>query len=258
LLIEPPEIVDFSLRIETARSKIRFASVALWLTLCCQAVSIAQAPAPHTSANSKAHKKKHKHGILGMIPSLGVVNSQQAPPMTAEQKLHLAVSQFTNPFIILEDAGKAQYYRATEPAEKIGYGGVGYAKQFGAAYLDTVSGSMLSSFVYPTLLHQDPRYYRDGEGSIPSRLKYAVSRVFVGRSDANQKQVNWSQILGSATQTVLSSTYYPARTRNLETITGNIGWSILGDAGTNVYNEFWPDFSRWLGKKLGRLGGELN
>jgi hypothetical protein len=202
----------------------------------------------------KPTKKKQSLGVLGVVPSLGVVNAPEAPPMTTEEKLHLAVTEFTNPFIVLEDAGKAQYYRATEPAEKIGYGGLGYAKQLGAAYLDTISGSMFSSFVYPTLLHQDPRYYRDGKGSVPDRVSYAIAHVFVNRGDAGQKEFNWSQVLGSITETLVSSRYYPRRARTVGIISSNVGWSILGDAGTNVYNEFWPDFSRWLSRKLRHIG----
>jgi hypothetical protein len=230
--------------------------VAFCLLLGCQGASGQQTVTPGKHPNSATKKKKQKkkkqnRGILGMVPSLGVVNAPDVPPMTPEEKLHLAVSEFANPFIVLEDAGKAQYYRATSPAAKIGYGGLGYAKQLGAAYLDTISGSMFSSFVYPTLLHQDPRYYRDGKGSIPSRAGYAIAHVFVSRSDAGQKEFNWSQVLGSTTQTLLSSTYYPARGRKVGRISSNIGWSILGDAGTNTFNEFWPDFSRWLSRKMG-------
>ncbi|HTV56256.1 MAG TPA: hypothetical protein VMI06_15240 [Terriglobia bacterium] len=205
------------------------------------------------AGKKKKQKKKENSGILGVVPSLGVVNAPEAPPMTSEQKLHLAETEFANPFIVLEDAGKAEYYRATSPAAKIGYGGEGYAKQLGAAYLDTISGSMFSSFVYPTLLHQDPRYYRDGKGSIPGRIGYAIAHVFVSRSDAGQKEFNWSQVLGSTTETFLSSTYYPARGRTAGRISSNIGWAILGDAGTNTFNEFWPDFSRWLSGKMRRI-----
>jgi hypothetical protein len=232
--------------------------VALHLFTCCQAAlgqqtSIRCRKSKFLSKDRKRKEKRSHGGILGMFPVLGVVSAPEAPPMTTGEKLHLAVSQFVNPFIVLEDAGKAQYYRATEPAEKIGYGGVGYARQLGAAYLDTVSGSMWSSFVYPTLLHQDPRYYRDGKGSIRHRLVYALAHVFIGRGDAGQKEFNWSQVLGSGTETIVSSTYYPRRARTVGTITSNVGWSILGDAGTNIYNEFWPDFSRWLGRKLRRV-----
>jgi hypothetical protein len=241
---------------------VKFGAVSLPAALClllfCQSAKGRQASTPgkpsKPAAKKKQKKKKENGGILGMVPFLGVVDAPEAPPMTTEQKLGLAVSEFANPFIVLEDAGKAQYYRATSPPAKIGYGGVGYAKQLGAAYLDTISGSMFSSFVYPTLLHQDPRYYRDGKGSIPGRVGYAIAHVFVSRSDAGQKEFNWSQVLGSTTETLLSSTYYPPRGRTAGRIGSNIGWSILGDAGTNVFNEFWPDFSRWLNHKLGRSG----
>ena len=224
------------------------------MLLCCQGASARQASTHHANRNSKTHKKKGKRGILGLVPYLGVVDAPSAPPLTPSEKLNLAVSEFTNPFVVVEDAFKAEYYRGLDPPKKIGHGGFGYAKQFGAAYLDTVSASTFSSFLYPALLHQDPRYFRDGKGSLRSRLIYSVSRVFVAPSDEGHKEFNWSQVLGSATSTVLSSTYYPPRARGVGLTTGNIGWSLLGDAGTNVFNEFWPDFSQWLSKKWRRRG----
>lgn len=235
-----------SLRMEIARSRVRLVCVAFCLTFCLQALSKPQASAPETHSRSKVHKKHRKHRISESGLSLAVVNSLSAPPLTPRQKLHLAFIEFANPFVVIEDAAKAQYYRATEPEKKIGYGTTGYARQFGAAYLDTVSASMFSAFLYPALLHQDPRYFRKGKGSVRDRLFYAVSHVFVARGDAGQQEFNWSQTLGGASSAALSSTYYPARERRGGVIAGNIGWSLLGDAGTNVYNEFWPDFSRWL------------
>lgn len=246
--------VNVSLRTKTFCSGVTIA-LAVFCFFCCQSVSAQQPPKQHAKPKSKTDKKKQKRGILGVVPTLGVVDARNAPPLDASEKLHLAVTEFANPVLVLEDAVKAQYYRATDPRKKIGYGAVGYAKQFGAAYLDTVSGSMISTFLYPALLHQDPRYFRDGRGSIRNRLVYSVSRVFLTRGDNGQGEFNWSQILGSSTSSLLSSTYYPVRARGVGLTTANIGWSLLGDAGTNVFNEFWPDFSRWLSNKWSRGGG---
>jgi hypothetical protein len=235
----------------TAFPWMRVTTAAFCLLFCCRAFLAQQASTQPANPKSKPHKKKPRQGLLARVPTLGVVDAPSAPPLGAEGKLRLAATEFINPFVIAEDAVKAQYYRGLSPQKKIGHGASGYSKQFGAAYLDTVSSSMFSSFIYPTLLHQDPRYFRKGEGSFRGRLIYSLSRVIVGRGDSGKTEFNWSQVLGSASATALSSTYYPSGERRGGAIGANIGWSLLGDEGTDVFNEFWPDVSYWLSRKRG-------
>lgn len=203
----------------------------------------------NTVKDSKAAttRKKHK-SILDLVPVRDYTIGQNLPPLTPDQKFHLALNNSVIPFVIAEAAVKAEYYRATNPRKKIGYGGTGYLKQWGAAYLDEVSGTMFNTFLYPTLLHQDPRYYRKDEGSIASRVAYSFSRVFVTRSDSGRKEFNASMVLGSITSTALSNAYYPPRARGVGITLGNIGWSLVDDGASNVFREFWPDVARRLRK----------
>lgn len=204
-----------------------------------------QAKASEASAAKKT--KKHK-GVLGLVPTYDVTSTGNAVPLTPSQKLHMAFDDSANPFDIAEAAVKAEYYRGTNPRKKIGYGGTGYLKQWGASYLDEVSGNMFRTFLYPTLLRQDPRYYRKGKGSIAGRVAYSFSRVFATRGDAGQKEFNASMVLGSATSTVLSNAYYPPRSRGVGLTIGNIGWSLVGDGASNIFKEFWPDITRRISR----------
>ena len=94
--------------------------------------------------------------------------------------------------------------------------------------------------VYPSLMHQDPRYFRKGSGSKNSRVRYAMSRVFRTHTDAGGTAVNYSRVLGSASMVVISSLYY-ANHRNAEA--SAVGFAVqLGDAmAANILREFWPD-----------------
>jgi hypothetical protein len=62
--------------------------------------------------------------------------------------------------------------------------------------------------IFPTLLHQDPRYFRRHEGTGRSRLGYAISRLFITRTDSGRNQFNYSEIVGSATSLAISNAYY--------------------------------------------------
>jgi hypothetical protein len=44
-------------------------------------------------------------------------------------------------------------------------------------------GNFMTEAIYPTLLHQDPRYFRRGTGSTWSRLGYAMGQIFITHGD---------------------------------------------------------------------------
>lgn len=216
--------------------------------LLCGAAA-AQQPAPVKTQSAAPAGKKKRKGVLGLIPTYSVSNGQNSAPLTSWQKLHLAFEDSANPFEVAEAAIKAEYYRGTNPRKKIGHGGAGYMKQWGASYLDEISGNAFREFLYPSLLHQDPRYYRRGKGSIASRVAYAFSRVVVTRGDGGGREFNASGVLGSATSTTISQLYYPAAGRGVGRTFVNIGLSLVGSGASNTFKEFWPDVARRLSKK---------
>lgn len=239
----PHEILyRLSETMQKSRSAVRLALIACFILFFCGLAPSQQKPAGNANQNSKSTTaKKKRRGILGLVPTYDITSTKNTAPLTASQKFHLAWKDSVNPFEVAEAAVKAEYYRGTNPRKKIGHGGTGYLKQWGASYLDEVSGNMFHTFLYPTLLHQDPRYYRKGAGSIARRVAYSFSRVFVTRNDGGRKEFNASMVLGSATSTVISSAYYPSRARGVGITLGNIGWSLVGDGASNVFKEFWPD-----------------
>jgi len=71
---------------------------------------------------------------------------------------------------------------------------------------------MMTEGIFPAMLHQDPRYFRKGFGSIVSRTGYALSRIVVTDKDGGGEQVDYSEWLGNATAVATSQTY----PRNIE------------------------------------------
>jgi hypothetical protein len=62
--------------------------------------------------------------------------------------------------------------------------------------------------VFPTLLHQDPRYFRREKGSTLSRLGYAMGQIFWTHSDTGVTQFNYSEVIGNSTAVAISNAYY--------------------------------------------------
>lgn len=176
--------------------------------------------------------------IGGVIPNFYTSYDWNAPPMQAKQKFQLSVRSIIDPVSFLSVAGVAgaEQYRNVFPA----YGGgiEGYGKRYGAALANHVSGALLGRAVYPSIFHQDPRYFYKGEGSIGSRALYAISRAVITRGDGGQWKPNYSRVLGHFTAAAVSNLYYPATDRGGSLILLNGLAGIGAEAAGNLIREF--------------------
>jgi len=100
------------------------------------------------------------------------------------------------------------------------------------------------------MLHQDPRYFQMGKGGFTHRTGYAVSRMFVTRSDSGHRQFNFSEVFGSGIAAAISTySYHPQGDRTVSN-TAKVWWTQVGyDTFTVFLKEFWPDISRKLTRK---------
>jgi hypothetical protein len=176
--------------------------------------------------------------IAGIIPNFYSSYNWNAPPMLAKQKFQLSIRSIIDPVTFLTVAGVAgvEQYRNAFPA----YGGgiEGYGKRYGAALANHTSGTLLGKAVYPSIFHQDPRYFYKGKGSIGSRALYAISATVIARGDNGRWEPNYSNVLGHFSAAAISNLYYPASDRgaSLTVVNGLAG--IGGGAVSNLVREF--------------------
>jgi hypothetical protein len=130
-----------------------------------------------------------------------------------------------------------------------GQGLQGYAKRFGTFYADTGIGTLMTTSVFPTLLHQDPRYFQLGKGGAWHRVIYSVSQILVTRSDSGEGQFNYSEIVGNAVAAGISNVYHPPDQRTLGHTVSVWGTDVMLNALCNVAKEFWPDIRRKIHKQ---------
>jgi hypothetical protein len=180
---------------------------------------------------------------------LAVENASHIPPLTSGQKFKVvARSSF--------DYVEYPYYaflsgisQAENSEPGYGQGAAGYGKRYGAAFADGTIENLTTGAVLPSLLHQDPRYYQLGEGGFVHRAGYAVSRIFITRTDSGHNQFNYSEVAGSAISAGISNAYHPAGDRTV-TNTMSVWWTQIGwDTLAITVREFWPDIRRKLSKK---------
>jgi hypothetical protein len=189
-----------------------------------------------------------KH-ILGVFPNHNTFPCLSPyVPIGVREKFKIASADAFDPGAIVAAAwvgGAAQLFNSNRP---FGQEVSGYARYFGAAYANHVIGDFLREGAYPSILHQDPRYFRRGFGSKTSRVEYALSRVFRTQTDAGGTAFNSSKVLGTASTVAISSLYY-ANHRTAEGAAVGFGAQIGGAMAANILKEFWPDLLRKLSRR---------
>ena len=231
-------------------SRVTLMMLSLGLLLCHSVLAQQTTPSADRDADAASSSKAKESGrMFGVIPAFNVSGYEQVPSLTSQQKLSLALKSTIDPTAFLGAGIKAGTYQAFDWNPGFGQGASGFAKRFSASFGDGATGKMLGTYLLPSLLHQDPRYFRKGQGGTKSRLGYSLSRVVVTRTDAGKRAFNWSKTLSSVGSGAISNLYYPAEDRGAQLIASSATWSILSEAGMNVLKEFWPDFQRKFAKR---------
>jgi hypothetical protein len=176
--------------------------------------------------------------VGGVIPNFYSAYEWNAPPMLAKQKFKLSFRSLIDPVSLVTVAGiaGAEQYKGLFPG--YGSGIEGYGKRFGAAYANRFAGDMLSRAVFPSIFHQDPRYFYKGKGSIRSRALYAMSRAIVTRSDDGRLRPNYSEVLGDFSAGAISNLYYPQSDRGFSLVMLNGATGVGANAISNLIREF--------------------
>src|SRR5713226_5768653 len=227
-----------------------------------------QQPAPAPSYPQTTDKKDSKddkdrqHGTVGkskleretgtindrifeVLPNYGTVeNAQARPPLTTGQKFRLATAGVFDwgayPFNgILSGISQAK----NDPKEW-GQGWGAYAKRYGSSFADNSIGTYMTTAIFPTLLHEDPRYYQLGKGRFAHRAYHAVNRLFIVRTDSGHERFNFSESIGNATAAAISNVYHVPEERTASRNATTFAFLILYDGMNNELKEFWPDIRR--------------
>jgi hypothetical protein len=169
-------------------------------------------------------------------------------PLTTKQKFNIAAKDsFDRGTVILAAffGGESQLTNATP---SFGQGAKGYARYFGTSYADFVIGDYMTEAIYPSMLHQDPRYFRRGTGSGWRRLEYAMGQTIWTHNDSGHAQFNYSELLGNSTAVAISNAYYPDN-HTVSNAVSKLGVQLGVDMASNILKEFWPDLHRKFSRK---------
>jgi hypothetical protein len=183
-------------------------------------------------------KAEEKQRLIGVIPNFYTSYIYDAAPLTWKQKFSLAGRGTFDPVALMGVGIAAGMEQATNAYAGYGQGAAGYSKRYAAKFVDGRSSDLLTHAVFPSLLHQDPRYYYQGSGSVKSRFMHAVSSAFVTRSDSGRTVPNYSYLLGDMCSGALSNLYYPAANRGVSLVFNRAAVGLAGRVGGNLIREF--------------------
>jgi hypothetical protein len=203
-------------------------------------------------------KREQSRRMLGVVPQFSVTSRQDAPPLSPGDKFRLFAKSAFDPVefgVVGLQAGLSQ---AENEFPEYGQGTEGYAKRYGAGLADEVSAGFFSNFFYPTLLKEDPRYFRLGQGTVKHRIGYALTQEFVCHTDKGGRSFNVSNVLGAVSAGGISNVYYPQSDRGFGLTLSRAGIELLYGSLGGISDEFWPDISRKLFHKHDRSAAELH
>jgi hypothetical protein len=166
-------------------------------------------------------------------------------------KFKLFINESISPAYVLAAGISAGISQARNAPSAYGQGWDAYGQRFGADMARASSNSFFATFLFASMLHQDPRFFPQSNPSFWGSVKYSARRLVVTRSDAGNDVVNTSGLLGPFAAEGLANAYLPVSEqtagKSLERVGTDFAWRFAG----NMFKNYWPKIFHDLG--LNRL-----
>ncbi len=178
--------------------------------------------------------------VLFLFPGFETIQDPTitVPSLRTRQKFEMSFRKTIDPSFLIESAMFAGYGQLAGYGPDYGSGKSAYAQRFGYNAANLASTFLFTDAVLPTIFKQDPRYFRKGSGSIPSRIWWALRSEAVAFSDQGNEMPNYSSMIGFGMSTALSNAYSPPSSitfsKTMERYAVKEGVSF----GLNVLREF--------------------
>lgn len=231
--------------------KIWFTGLTFFALVSPSASQILATTAPVNSDIATATEKEpavepESKRLFGIVPNYRTSpNLTPYVPLSKTEKFKVASEDAFDRGTIVLSAMFGAESQLTNGNKAFGQGAAGFGQYFGAAYGDFVIGDFMTEGIFPSLLHQDPRYFRKGTGGGWSRLRYAAGQIFWTHTDSGGTQFNYSEVVGNSVAVAISNAYY-VDNRTAADGVSKLGMQLGVDMASNVLKEFWPDLERKL------------
>jgi hypothetical protein len=213
-----------------------------------QQTQIATAASPDAGVTSAAvtplSQGRQTKRILFVVPNFRAVSADEhLPPQSVKEKFKTAMEDSVDYSSFIFVGAQAGIGQATKSYPAFGQGAKGYGRYYWHTLADAINENTFVAFIIPSMLGQDSRYYTLGEGQFGKRVTYAITRVFITRTDDGNKAFNYSEVLGAGAFSAVSNLYYPGEERTITKTYQRWITNLAIDGGVFVFKEVWPDLN---------------
>jgi hypothetical protein len=203
-----------------------------------------QTPEPDVQRTPDHRQPKR---ILGIIPNYRAVSADtKVPPQSTKDKFSLATQDSFDYSSFILAGMLAGLGQARRSVPEFGQHASGFGRYYWHSLADEISGNYLTEAIVPAITHEDARYYTLGHGGFFHRTGYALSRLFITKTDSDHRTFNFSEILGNGIGAGTSNLYYPETERTWIKTRQKWAAQVALDGVFDVFKEFWPDISARL------------
>ncbi|MGO9404358.1 MAG: hypothetical protein ACLPVW_12920 [Terriglobales bacterium] len=211
--------------------------------------SLPDAPTPNVTpaepSNPNDQFGKQPKRILWVIPNYRAVSANtNLPPLSFKSDLWLATQDTFDYSDFIFVGGLAGIAMAGKSQPTFGQGAEGFGKYYWHVFADGGIENYMTEAIVPAVTKEDPRYYTLGKGGFIKRTGYAVSRLFITRTNAGKSTLNLSEIVGAGAAAGIGNAYYPAESNPFVKTYQRWGTQVGLDGVFNVLKEFWPDINQ--------------
>jgi hypothetical protein len=218
------------------------------MRVAASAILLALSVSSFASAQDQDTGEIHQR-IWGFIPNyLTSPTLDPYVPLTARQKWSLMGEDALDRGTFMTAAGLAGYAQLRDNTPEFGTGFPAYMKYFAASTTDLMVGDLMTEAVLPTILREDPRYFRSGKGSGMKRIGVAIGQIFWTHTDSGGSRFNFSEVGGNLAAAYVSDLYYPG-THTFSGHLSQLALQLAIDSGSNLIKEFSPDLDRWVTRR---------
>lgn len=223
--------------------------LATGLATAQQKPDLPDAPKPQPNQTKSNEGRNPFAAPIGLIAKRSYVYPELATtarPLSAKEKFELFLSKSSAPPQILSSMVGAGIGQARNALPGYGQGWSGYGKRFGASIGSGASSHFFGTFVLPSVLREDPRFFVKLDGTRRARVGYALRRVLVIRTNQGNETFNIPGTLGPLLAESLATVYLPDSERTPGKTFQRFGIRVGFSAANNLIKEYWPTIFKSL------------
>jgi hypothetical protein len=204
-----------------------------------------QAIPPSTPSTPTEEYGKQNKRILWIVPNYRAVSANtHLPPLNFKGELWLATQDTFDYSDFILVGALAGFNMAGKSQPTFGQGAEGFGKYYWHVFVDSAIEDYMTEAIIPVATREDPRYYTMGKGGFVKRTGYAVSRLFITRTNSGKSTFNLSEVVGAGAAAGIGNAYYPAQDNQWVKTYQRWGTQVGLDGLFNVLKEFWPDINQ--------------